>query len=821
VGYVSSSGKPGSFTGPYEDASGNVVDPNAGPGGGINNDDNGYGCANGRIFSRPLAMTNRDETAADSVTNPNINNTFDFAIFRPLSLGNLVWNDLDDDGVFDAGELPIPNVQVNLYFDANNDGLLDLGEFATPLVTTTTNAQGLYLFQALGAGNYVVELDGMNFQAGMPLQGYVSSNDAWTGLFGAYEPGPDPDAASANLDNDDNGSKVGNAIRSAPVTLRVDTEPAGETPDNDAKTLDKDENLTVDFGVYKTYSLGNRVWIDTNGNGKLDSVESGVANVAVRVLLSDSNALIAETATDAMGYYRFDLLRAGNYVVELAPSNFFSNVGKSHALEGYVGCGIEEADPNANGDSNDNGLRTAPNISTGVRSGVVVIAGNGIEPTQETDLVSGTNPQGAEDAFGNMTVDFCFYKLASLGNRAWFDANKNGKQDTSERSIAGVTVTLKGPSGSVLFTTTTDANGLYTFTSLVPGSYQVCFALPPGNAFTQKGSDSSGTDDSNADPNTGCTSLVALASGENNPTLDVGVVPVQPQAVTLAQFVARPNGSAIVIEWQTGAELNTFGYMLYRAERNERASAMLVTGEIIAARGAGAVYKFTDASADPAKRYFYWLVEIETTGSQNEHGPIIASSVAAPNGEVVVQANPVVAAGGANEVVANPIVNTDAGTNSTQPEQQRVAVLAQPVAAAQAEAALQTSSSPAAKVPTPPQPAMPNTQADDIAHAAPSVVSAAVAAPVEVDIANSNAPVVDKAQAAEARVVEAQVDASTADVSTVDASTQRVVERREAASASNAGLQIGWLVAGVVGLLGLLGSAALALWVVQGRWRRK
>ena len=44
-----------------------------------------------------------------------------------------------------------------------------------------------------------------------------------------------------------------------------------------------------------------------------------------------------------------------------------------------------------------------------------------------------------------MTLDSGFYKTPkyNLGNYVWEDTNKDGKQDSTEKGISGVTVTLK------------------------------------------------------------------------------------------------------------------------------------------------------------------------------------------------------------------------------------------------------------------------------------------------------------------------------------------------------------------------------------------
>ncbi|MEJ7346044.1 SdrD B-like domain-containing protein, partial [Staphylococcus haemolyticus] len=55
----------------------------------------------------------------------------------------------------------------------------------------------------------------------------------------------------------------------------------------------------------------------------------------------------------------------------------------------------------------------------------------------------------------NMTVDTGFYETPkySLGDYVWKDTNKDGVQDSDEKGIQGVTVTLKDKNGNVLKTT--------------------------------------------------------------------------------------------------------------------------------------------------------------------------------------------------------------------------------------------------------------------------------------------------------------------------------------------------------------------------------
>lgn len=61
-------------------------------------------------------------------------------------------------------------------------------------------------------------------------------------------------------------------------------------------------------------SIGDYVWLDTNGDGIYDPLtESGIPNVTVT--LTYPNGTTVSIETDANGNYLFDNLPAGNYTV--------------------------------------------------------------------------------------------------------------------------------------------------------------------------------------------------------------------------------------------------------------------------------------------------------------------------------------------------------------------------------------------------------------------------------------------------------------------------------------------------------------------------
>ena len=219
----------------------------------------------------------------------------------------------------------------------------------------------------------------------------------------------------------------------------------------------------------------------------IEAGEPSLRGVAVRLLSEDGSTILSETATDANGYYRFDSLRSGKYIVEVVASNFVTETadGGLRPLANFLSSAPDEDDPNSDGDSNDNGAGTVPDAVTGIRSKVIMLEAGGSEPASENDLVGGENPQGTLDTFANMSIDFGFYAPAvHVGNLVWHDANDNGQKDDDEEGIDGVRVEayradmrpgIDPPAGSAV----TAAGGHYRIDKLPPGKYILYVPSPP------------------------------------------------------------------------------------------------------------------------------------------------------------------------------------------------------------------------------------------------------------------------------------------------------------------------------------------------------
>ena len=152
-----------------------------------------------------------------------------------LSLGNLVFEDKDNNGTFNGADVGLDNIEVQLY-SVGLDGLKNTADDRLDSTMTTANG-GLYLFNNLNPGLYYVKLTGSGIPSGM----VSSTGDGVHDVDGAgiYEP-----STSIDVNNVDKGTQMGTMVMSNIITLTVYGEP---TNDGDTSSL---TNLTVDFGLY-------------------------------------------------------------------------------------------------------------------------------------------------------------------------------------------------------------------------------------------------------------------------------------------------------------------------------------------------------------------------------------------------------------------------------------------------------------------------------------------------------------------------------------------------------------------------------------------
>ncbi|GMQ79016.1 MAG: hypothetical protein BMS9Abin02_1566 [Anaerolineae bacterium] len=76
------------------------------------------------------------------------------------TIGDFIWHDNNGDGVQDSGEPGISGVQVLLYEDVDGDGVVEPGgDDGGPVLTTTSDENGYYIFDGVHDIDYFVEFD--------------------------------------------------------------------------------------------------------------------------------------------------------------------------------------------------------------------------------------------------------------------------------------------------------------------------------------------------------------------------------------------------------------------------------------------------------------------------------------------------------------------------------------------------------------------------------------------------------------------------------------------------------------------------------------
>ena len=353
----------------------------------------------------------KDNTSGDITLELNdpIKENVNFGYISDNSISGTIYRDDNRSNSLNGGEAGYPEQTVQLL---DKDGQV--------IKTTKTDANGNYSFDSLPDGTYSVK---------------VVKDGALTDLEQTEDPDGTKDSASE------------------PIVLNED---------NPTKK-------NVNFGYVPDYFIKGTIYRDGNRSGALDAGEKLYEGVTVNLVDADGT-VVATTTTDADGSYSFDKLPAGTYSVTVVQ-------------DGPI-AGLEQTgDPDATKD-------------------------NASEPI----TLNNVNPSTTDVNFGYIADN-------SLSGTVYRDDSRNGDQDGTEPGYSGVTVQLLDASGNVVATTTTDANGTYSFSKLPDGTYSVKVVKDGELADTEQTEDPDATKDNASEP---------VTLGEDNPTkdhIDFGYVP--------------------------------------------------------------------------------------------------------------------------------------------------------------------------------------------------------------------------------------------------------------------------------------------------------
>ncbi|KRG63204.1 hypothetical protein ABB26_13070 [Stenotrophomonas humi] len=328
-----------------------------------------------------------------------------------------------------------------VFFDLNNNGVQEPGDAGiggvdirlvgtddqgNPVDTTVpTNADGSFSFDGLRPGTYTLiePTQPVGTAQGKTTAGQLDSTKTGSGT---ASNGAAPES-----------SKIANIDLSKPGDTSTDNLFA-EVPTNSGIT--------------------GKVWLDANNDGVVDPGEVGIAGVEMELTGSDINGnpiTPITVTTGADGSYSFLNLPPGEYKV------------------------VEKQQP---ADTNDGKTKPGNIGGTPVGNGSVEGSATAQNPSFIGTITVGVGQVSVENNFGEVPA-------ASISGNVYNDSNDDGIRQPEEGGFANVTVELTGTDdlgNPVTLTTTTDANGKYSFDNLRPGTYVVTEPNQPAETLNGK-----------------------------------------------------------------------------------------------------------------------------------------------------------------------------------------------------------------------------------------------------------------------------------------------------------------------------------------------
>jgi len=209
--------------------------------------------------------------------------------------------------------------------------------------------------------------------------------------------------------------------------------------------------------------IGNRLWIDRDGDGIQDPGEEPLEGVTVVLKDPDGN-VIGTAVTDANGEYFFssdpnrsDTGNADYGIAELLPNTSGYTIEVDLTQSELAGLALtnNDADSSDNGDARDS---------------------DAVEENNTAVITVDTGSVGEN----NHTYDIGFRPKVAIGNFVWHDANNNAQVDSGEEGIPNIPVKLyRDTNGDgvldpavdeLVDSTTTDENGYYQFLDVPPST---------------------------------------------------------------------------------------------------------------------------------------------------------------------------------------------------------------------------------------------------------------------------------------------------------------------------------------------------------------
>ncbi len=211
-----------------------------------------------------------------TVESGEYDDSWDAGVFICAKLGELVWLDAEKNDVFDDFENGINGIKVEVFKQIEGDYILY--DFVYTDVKPGTPSDDGYWKMCLPPGNYYLRYSQPPFGL-VTVRPNVGVNDA-----------VDSEVT------DENGMNT-----TASFTL-----------------VSGEDKCDISAGYYAMAMIGDRVWLDADGDGQQDLNEPGIEGVAVEIRSAD-NTYTSIEYTDENGFYEVDELKAKDYYLKVVP----------------------------------------------------------------------------------------------------------------------------------------------------------------------------------------------------------------------------------------------------------------------------------------------------------------------------------------------------------------------------------------------------------------------------------------------------------------------------------------------------------------------